>query len=67
MHEKTESLLGMREDMAVEERNEPGSRKKTCIYIDSARIAKGSNSEDEELKLDSDLKGWMRDMAGERF
>lgn len=38
---------------------------KTCIYIDTARIAKGSNSEDEELELDSDLKRWMRDVAGE--
>lgn len=63
MHEKTESLLGMREDLAVEEKNEPGSRKKTYIYVDSARIAKDSDSEDEEL--DSDLKRWMRDVAGE--
>lgn len=38
---------------------------KMCIYIDSAGVAKGGNSEDEELELDSDLKRWMRDVARE--
>lgn len=51
LHEKAESFLGMREDMAVEERSEFGSRKKHELIYTVQELHRASMVKMKSLNL----------------